>query len=133
MSKKITLGALALGMILLSGCGGGGGSKEDPITKEIKTRDAIVILHEYPAGVCQSDTLKLELLKNGARDIITSVEDNSVNCEHYGRINDKVGCVEELFGGFPNACVIGLNAGLGISAAISDVTIASDNAIAKLQ
>ena len=98
-----------------------------------KKRDFIAIFHEYPAGACQSDALKVELAKNGFRDIITSVEDNSINCAHYGRTNDKIGCGEELFGGFPNACVMGLNAGSGIAAAIEGVTIASDNAIAEVQ
>jgi len=132
MLNKTVLLAFVCGAFVFTACGGGGGSKEDPVTKEMKKRDTITILHEYPAVTCQSDTLKIELLKAGFHGIITSVEDNSINCAHYGRKNDGNSCYEELFGGYPNACVIGANIGSGV-AGIESITIASDNAIAEVQ
>jgi len=108
MIKKLGL-ATAMGALLLSGCGGGGSSKS--ITEQMKERDAILIVHDYPAEVCTSQLLKDELAADiGATDIITSVEPNTINCGDYARNNDYISCGEETFGGYPDTCVIGMNA-----------------------
>jgi len=134
MLRKTGISTLLCSVLVFTACGGGGngGNQEDPVIKEIKKRDGIVIFHEYSASVCQSDTLKSALQKEGLRDIITSVEDNSINCAHYGRANDGNTCTEELFGGYPNACVIAANISID-TAKTANIMVASDNAIADIQ
>ena len=117
-------------MLLFTGCGGGG--HKESITDKIKKRDAIIIIHAYPAGVCNSQELKQSLAQGiGAKDIITSVEDNSVSCATYGR--DYNTCGEEFYGGYPNACVIGFNVPPGVANIDTDLSLAADTVFSSVQ
>ena len=108
MMNKMMLTGVALGALLLSGCGG---SKSKSITEQIKERDGILVIYNYPDDVCKSQLLKDTLTSDGgAQNIITSVESGNVSCQTYGRSNNGITCEENTFGGYPNTCVIGLDA-----------------------
>ena len=120
--KKLGLATVALSVLLLSGCGGGGSKST---TEKMKERTTIVITHNYPDEICKSQQLKNELAAEGITDIITSVEDNSVSCQTYGRTNNGSTCYEHTLGGYPNACVVGANASSSVAidtAKMMDIT-----------
>jgi len=129
MSKKLALGALAFGMVLLSGCGGGG-SKKESITEQISKRDDVMIIHGAKGGFCE---LVAENLKTSndpeleAKDFIIDTPPNTVNCATYNK-TEGVNCEEDTLVNMldivdpqsedtdiefledPNkACVIGMN------------------------
>lgn len=121
MLKKLTLSTVVLSALLLNGCGGGG-SKSQTIKEQIQERDVIVIVHNYPDDACKSQLLKDTLASDtAARNIITSVEDNTVNCAYYGRTIAT--CSEDVFGGYPNACVLGVDAPLNTKANVDSTSI----------
>ena len=109
--KKLGLATVALSVLLLSGCGGGGSKStgNKSTIEKMKEKTGIIITHNYPDEVCKSQRLKNELAAEGLTDIITSIEDNSVSCQTYGRANNGAICIEQTLGGYPNACVIGAN------------------------
>ena len=106
--KKLGFASIALSALLLSGCGGG----DSKSTKEkIQERTFIVITHAYPDDICTSQGLKDELKTlTSVENIITSIEDNTVNCSYYGRSEGNT-CHEQVLGGYPNACVVGVDQG----------------------
>ena len=99
--------------LLLTGCGGGGSSDSttSSIEDQIGQRDAIIIVHNYPADVCTADRLKDEIaIESGATNIITVSTSNSVTCNTYGRQNDGYLCTEAIVDtNSDQACVIGVD------------------------
>ena len=127
MSKKLTLSALALGMVLLSGCGGGGGKKES-ITEQISQRDGVMIIHGANKAFCETMVAFIEKSNDPevqqVKDVIIATPPNTVNCATYNKNNDGFSCEEDTLANMldianeedieiyedPNtACVIGMN------------------------
>ena len=130
MTKKTGLFTLAAATLLFSGCGGG--SHKESITDQIKKRDIIVIFHAYPAEVCKSDELKQQIGQAASvANIVTAVEDNSVDCVTYGR--DYNTCTETFVGGYPNACVVGADVAQGVTDIEADLSLAADAAFSSVQ
>ena len=125
MIKKLKLMTITLGALLLVGCGGGGGNNNTPVDtmkEQMKNKQAIAIIHNYPSDVCKSQKLKDELInisnKEGVhiKNIITSVESNDMGCEYYGRVNNDnenryyKACIEEDADlGLEHSCVVGFD------------------------
>ena len=121
---KLGLATVALSVLLLSGCGGG--SKSKSITEEISERDNVVIIHGANLAFCE--LMKNFIIQtNEAKDIITDLPVNTVNCSTYNKVEDEDICVNESFANMldltdttdttdiailqdeKTACVIGLN------------------------
>jgi len=126
MSKKLTLGALALGMVLLSGCGGGG-SKKESITEQISKREYVVVIHGANRALCETVVAFMEKSNDPEvqqiKDVIIDTPPNTVNCATYNKTKG-VNCEEDTLANMfditdgedieiyedPNtACVIGMN------------------------
>jgi len=86
----------------------GGVGSSTAVTNQIKNREAITIVYNYPADICTSQTLLDELTNAGATNIIASVESNYISCETYSRTNDGETCLELDLGEINNvSCVVG--------------------------
>jgi len=103
MIKTLGLTTIALGTLLLSGCGGGGSS--DPM----KDKHYIIIETSVPAGICESNQLAQELAKTGLRNFITRETDSSTSCATYGKSNDNKECAMDYIGEGTKNCVIGFD------------------------
>jgi len=108
--KKLGLTTIVLAALLLTGCGGGGKNSSNTnqpqtIKEQIKSRDIIVIFHNYPDDVCTSQRLKDTLNNNTTTNIITNIVNNNVTCKSYGRNSET--CTENSFSQGTNACVVG--------------------------
>ena len=102
--KNLGLVTIATSVVLLTGCGGGGGSS-DPLND----KNYVAILTNVPAGVCESTILANELSNVGLRDFITRETDNTTSCATYGKANDNIECAVEFIGGGTLNCVVGFN------------------------
>ena len=119
---KLGLATVALSVLLLSGCGGG--SKSKSITEKISERENVVIIHGANLAFCE--LMKNVTIKtNEAKDIITDLPANTVNCSTYNKVENDDICLNEtlanmldltdttddidIFQDEKTACVIGLN------------------------
>ena len=96
---------------------GGGGSKSKSITEQISERNYVMIMHNYPNGVCEDPRFIPLLTQNVQNEglIITNVisheEDNTASCALYGKSSlycESILYDEENSGNV--ACVVGFNA-----------------------
>jgi len=105
MMKKLGLTTIALSALLLSGCGGGG-SKSDPIKK----KRYVAIWTEVPAGRCESQEFRIEVIRAGASsDVILKETNANTLCTTYGKKNDGNECGMAYIGGGDRNCVAGFN------------------------
>lgn len=104
MIKKLALTGVALSALLLSGCGGGGGSS-DPMND----KNYIGIFNDTPAGVCESAEFSQILIELGLSNFITRETDASTTCATYGKTNNDVECTTDYIGGGTANCVIGFD------------------------
>jgi len=118
MMKTLGLTTIVLSALLLTGCGGGkGGDKKDSTTNQMKEKHGIIIFHNFPSDKCKDQNIINDFATEAvAKDVITSVESNDINCQYYGRENNinetayyKV-CAEIDTGlNLPHSCVYGFN------------------------
>ena len=97
---------VALGSLLLVGCGGGG-SKSDSFVDQLKTRDIVDVLYNYPPATCER--LPSSDLFDRYKDVITKVESSDTSCSLLD-LPEKTKCTEhyEDFD-FSESCVVGYN------------------------
>ena len=79
-----------IGSMFIIGCGG---SKSDSFEEQIKTREIVDILYNYPPSVCEA-LPESETMKNlGYTDVISKVESSDVTCDTLG-LADSSQCHE---------------------------------------
>ena len=105
--SKIVLASL--GVLFVTGCGGGGSGSAVDSKWESKT--VIVILKDIPSGICQSAEFR-DSVSEEYTGVITEEKPNNTVCEDYGRKNDQETCGIIYYEGSPKgnvACVIGID------------------------
>ena len=105
---KVSL-LIGIGSFFLIGCGGSG-AKNQSVVAQLKGKDKIVIYYNYPPDKCVHQGLKDIHLRQGFKDIITSVESNDVSCAVTFDRTHKREC-EEVFANqdFSESCLVGYN------------------------
>lgn len=100
---------------LLVACGGssGGDSKSSLTTTEkISSRDVVAINYHYSSEICRSSEFH-NYMKNAlsfGKDFIFSVENNSVTCATYGKVNNGNECHQQNSkNNYSTSCVVGMN------------------------
>lgn len=118
--KKLGLTTIALSALLLSGCGGSSSKKEKTITEQISERNYVLIMHNYPNGVCEDPRFKPLFQEGLAQEgvyisnLITHEEDNTASCALYGK--SSTNCSSDLYNEDNSgnvACVIGFDSASG--------------------
>ncbi len=93
--KKLGLVTIALGALLLSGCGGGGSKKSKSITEQMKEKTAIIIIHSMKASACSTPILTITNFTTGeqrlANNVLRDSPANTTNCNTYGRASSPFG------------------------------------------
>jgi len=127
MQERLFFTALT-SLVFLSSCGGGGDSGGNTM----HDKDAVVIFLHYPEEICKSQGLIDELKKQitDAKNIITSVEDNNVQCSDYAKVSDNIKCYvydmlseDIIFASVPTSCVVGADTIYGINGFEEDMAI----------
>jgi hypothetical protein len=101
--KKIVLATVALSALLLTGCGGSGGS-----SNPIDSKNYVIVLTDVHEGICESQQYRDRLASGGVVGAITE-ETEDASCDTYGKKNDGYECAMESVGGGTKRCTIGFD------------------------
>jgi len=106
--KLVKFSLVAMGALLVIGCGGGGSKGEFPREKMSK-RDTVMILYSYPQEICESSRFQERLKRKYPKsNLLFQVESNDISCRTYGKSYPMCETFDSTNLGY-KSCVVGFD------------------------